>query len=84
MTSRADLHRLLRESLSAIAPEADLATLAPDADYREALDIDSMDFLKLVERLHKVLAVDVPERDYAALSSLKGAEDYLARRLGIS
>ncbi len=39
-------------SLAVIAPETDFDSLAPDADLRDELDLDSMDFLNFVtERL---------------------------------
>jgi acyl carrier protein len=39
-----------------------------------------MDFLNFVIALHGRLGIDVPENDYAKLSTLDGAVDYLARR----
>lgn len=69
------------EVLCGIAPETDAATIAPDEPLRSQLDIDSFDFLNVVIRLHERLGVDVPETDYAALATLNGAVDYLARRL---
>jgi len=72
---------LLRESvlraIQRVAPDADTANIAPDADLREALDIDSMDFLSIVTALHQDLGVDIPERDYPKLSTLGGALAYL-------
>jgi acyl carrier protein len=44
--------KLVAEILAAIAPEADISTVADDADLREALDLDSIDFLNLVTGLH--------------------------------
>ena len=51
------------------------------ADLRDALDLDSMDFLNFVIALHGSLGVDVPEGDYVKLATLNGAVDYLAGRL---
>lgn len=69
------------EELGRIAPEADLAALAPDADLRDALDIDSMDVLTLLAALHTRLGVDIPEADAGRLMTLDGAAAYLAARL---
>lgn len=66
--------------LRTIAPEADLDALAPRADLRDALDIDSMDFLRFVVGLHKELGVEVPEGDYPRLSTIEGCVAYLAER----
>jgi hypothetical protein len=40
-----DIKKVIEEELGNIAPEADLTTVDPKADLREALDVDSMDFL---------------------------------------
>ncbi|HUL07280.1 MAG TPA: acyl carrier protein [Candidatus Acidoferrum sp.] len=77
---RDDLRQLLLEELGNLAPEADLGAVPPDVDLREALDLDSMDFLNLVMALHKRLAIDIPERDYAELRTIDGAIEYLTAR----
>ena len=64
-----------------IAPEADLTAVDPAADLREALDIDSMDFLSLVIAVHAALGVDIPERDYPQVMSLEGMVAYVHARL---
>jgi acyl carrier protein len=77
-----DIRTAVQDELSNIAPEADMASLAPDTDLREALDIDSMDFLNFITAIHKRLGVDIPEADYAHLFTFKGAIDYLKKKLG--
>ena len=72
-----DIRAAIVEELGNIAPEADLAAIDPAADLREALDIDSMDFLNFVIALHRRLAVDIPEIDYPKLVTLDGAMAYL-------
>ena len=75
--SDVDIRSVVVEELGNIAPEADLAALEPKADFRAALEIDSMDFLNLVTAIHARLGIDIPERDYPKLSTLAGAVDYL-------
>lgn len=75
--SNFDIRAAILEELGNIAPEADLAAVDPAADLREALDIDSMDFLNFVIALHRRLAVDIPEIDYPKLVTLDGATAYL-------
>ena len=75
-----EIRQILMEELGNLAPEADLGAVPPDAELREALDLDSMDFLNLVIALHKRLAIDIPERDYAELRTIGGAVDYLAAK----
>jgi acyl carrier protein len=69
------------EVLGTIAPELDPAELAPDANLRDQLDVDSMDFLNFVIGLHKAFGVEVPEADYRKLFTLDGCVSYLAARI---
>jgi acyl carrier protein len=78
--SDAEIRALVLDVLGGIAPEADPATLADEDDLRETLDLDSMDFLNLVTALHERTGIDIPERDYPELFTLKGAVAFLAAR----
>jgi acyl carrier protein len=82
--SRDDITAVLIDELGRIAPETDASELDPEADLREALDIDSMDFLNLVTALGQRLEIDIPEIDYPKLATLAGAVDYLAQLLGVA
>jgi acyl carrier protein len=77
----AELRRLVLDTLSGVAPELDEAVLAPDKNFRDQLDIDSMDFLNYVIALHEVLKIDIAESDYPRLVSIDGAVEYLAAKL---
>jgi acyl carrier protein len=63
--------------LGQIAPEADLSDVDPDEDLRTELDLDSLDFLGLIEGLKERTGVDVPEADYPLVRSLTGLTTYL-------
>ena len=80
--TRDELRSTVLEALGNIAPDADVAHLAPDRDLCEALDIDSMDFLNFMVAIHEATGVEVPERDYGKLSTLDAALDYLLPKLG--
>jgi acyl carrier protein len=71
-------------SLAVIAPETDFRHLACDADLRDELDLDSMDFLSFVTELHDRTGVDVPERDYPHLLTLDACVRYLDAALARS
>ena len=79
--SNVDVNNVVRDELGNIAPEVDLKAIDPDADLREALDIDSMDFLNFVTAIHHRLGVDIPEVDYPKLVTLGGAVRYLTAKL---
>jgi acyl carrier protein len=75
-----EIRAAVLRSLQSVAPEADLSTLAGTADLRDALDIDSMDFLRFVVGVHEALGVDVPERDYPKIRTLDACVGYLASK----
>lgn len=66
--------------LARIAPEADLATLAPEVRFRDQLTFDSIDCLNLVKGIEEALAIRIPEEDCPRLASLAGCRRYLADR----
>jgi acyl carrier protein len=75
-----DLRLAVAGAIHRVAPEADIDGLAPDADLREELELDSMDFLTFIEELYSRTGVDVPERDYPQVTSLERCVAYLAAR----
>jgi acyl carrier protein len=76
-----DVRKVVQEELSNIAPEIDFAAVDPAADLREAIDIDSMDFLNFITAIHHRLGVDIPEVDYPKLVTLDGAAAYITLKL---
>jgi acyl carrier protein len=76
-----DIRKIVAEELGNIAPEIDLATVEPTADLREAIDIDSMDFLNFITAVHHRMGIDIPETDYPKLNTLKGMFAYLEAKL---
>jgi acyl carrier protein len=79
--SETDIRKVVQEELNNIAPEVDLTTVDPTADLREAIDIDSMDFLNLVTALHHRTGIEIPEIDYPKLATLSGIVGYLEAKL---
>ena len=80
--SSAELDALVRETLRNIAPDMDIDALGVDDDMRDALDIDSVDFLNFVAALHEQTSVDIPERDYPMVSTVGRCVDYLSKAVG--
>jgi len=76
--NQTDARQLVETVIHRVAPEADISQLSPGVDFREELEIDSMDFLILVDELHDRTGIDIPERDYPQLSSIEGCVAYLA------
>lgn len=69
----------LKEALAEVAPDADTGALAPDADVRDSLELDSMDFLRVVEILSERCG-RIDEDDYPQLATLASAVKFLASR----
>jgi len=80
--SEDEVRDLLARLLAEIAPEVDLADADQDGQLQEELGLDSMDFLNLMIGIHRETGIEVPERDYPALSSVDGALRYLTARSG--
>ena len=78
--TRDEIATTIRSILGRIAPEVDLAGVKADADLRDELDIDSMDFLRFVVELHARVGGEVPERDYPRIRTLASCVDYLVAR----
>ncbi len=79
--TESDIQAAIFDGLRKIAPEADPRQVAPAANLREALDIDSFDFLNFLIGLHQRLGVEIPEADYGRLTSLSALLQYLAQKL---
>lgn len=81
VTTRDDIKDAVLRALTDVAPEADPATLRPDVDLRDQLDIDSMDSLNFVIGIHEQVGVDIPEAEWARLQTLDQVVDYVAGRM---
>ncbi len=69
-------------TLSDVAPNVDTETLKPDISFHDQLELDSIDFLRLMMNLEKELNVTIFDFDYPKLSTLNGCEHYLSERIG--
>lgn len=77
-----EILNVVASALQRIAPDANVANIAPTANIREALEIDSYDFLQFLIALNKQLGVDVPEADYGKLQTLNDLTAYLRAHSG--
>lgn len=65
------------EILESIAPDEDMSQLDDAVNFREQLELDSMDFLDIVMELRKRHRVQIPEDDYVNLASMNSTVAYL-------
>jgi acyl carrier protein len=77
----AQIKEALLAILEDIAPEADFDQIALDDDVREALDIDSFDFLNVLIALNEQTGVEIPEADYGQLVSINDIVAYVLARM---
>lgn len=70
----------LIDILEKIAPEADFEELSPDANMREELDIDSIDYYNFIVQIDEQFGIEIPESDYQKLDTLNNAVEYIARK----
>ena len=75
------LKELIFRELRRIAPEADPTTLNPADNIRQALDIDSYDFLQFLIAIDEAIGVEIPEADYENVFTMGGLMRYLALRV---
>ncbi|HZW44100.1 MAG TPA: acyl carrier protein [Dermatophilaceae bacterium] len=74
--ARAMLETTLRE----IVPDADLSTLAPGADLRSTFELDSLDFVELVDKLSTRAGFRIEEDDADGLRSAEAVTQFLVTR----
>jgi acyl carrier protein len=79
-----EMRAVVLEVLGDVAPEIDPAEVSDETDFRDDLELDSMDFLNLVIGLHERLGVEIPEADYPALATLGGCTRYLVEKSAAS
>ena len=79
--SQADIKSAVVAALETVAPETDPAAIDEATSLRDALDLDSMDFLNFLVALHASLGVSVPEAEYSRMRTMRDAVAYLSERL---
>jgi acyl carrier protein len=72
-----DARAAVQAAIGKVAPDVDLAEVDEAARFRQDLELDSLDFLRLVETIDTATGVDIPERDYPAVATVQGLIGYL-------
>ena len=73
----AEIKALIVNALCDIAPELEPDEIPADEDLRDAVDLDSMDFLRLVAAVGKQTGVEISEADYRKVLSLEDMVSYV-------
>jgi len=75
--NKTDYLSFVKKHLHRIAPEAELTTLDPEDDLGATLDIDSMDFYRMMVAISDELGIEIPEEEYGKLRNLKNIVNFL-------
>lgn len=78
--NRTDALDMVKESIAHVVPDADLVALGPDETFRDALEMDSLDFLSFVENLSRRTGIRIDDEDTPQLATLSGSADFLVAR----
>ena len=65
-------------ALKRAAPWSDIDAIDPDTEIREALDLDSLDFLQFVQLLSETTGHRIDEDDYPELATLNSSIRFLS------
>ena len=76
-----DIRSGIVAAIQDVAPEVDEADLCSDRPLRDQVDLDSMDWLNVIVGFHERFGIDIPEVDYAKLTTLDTIAAYIATRL---
>jgi acyl carrier protein len=76
----AEAMSVIKESIIRIIPDADFTLVGPDDKFRDVLELDSLDFLSLVELLSERTGIRIDEEDYPELTTLSDTTRFLVGR----
>ncbi|MDQ0663153.1 acyl carrier protein [Arthrobacter ulcerisalmonis] len=75
-----DARQAVETAIGKVAPDVEPGDLEGGARLRQDLELDSLDFLQVVEVIAESTGVDIPEADYPAVATVDGLVNYLAAR----
>jgi acyl carrier protein len=62
---------LVRRALGHLVPVSEIDALGPDDDFRQVLELDSLDFHEFLERLSKQASLRIDGEDYPRAQSVR-------------
>ncbi len=75
-----ELKTMIIKEILEIAPDVEEDEIELDANIQRSLEIDSFDFLKILTAMHEKTGVEVPESDYAKVSSVEDMAGYFLEK----
>ena len=77
----AEIRDAVIEILTTIAPDEDISALQDDIEFREQMELDSMDFLDIVMELRKRYRIKVKDDEYEHLVSMEKTVAFLEPKM---
>lgn len=77
----ADIRSRVLDIIHSVAPELEPGDIRADRPLRDQVDLDSMDWLRVIVTVHEKLHVDIPEADYGKLRTLDDWAAYLRAKI---
>jgi acyl carrier protein len=75
-----DARAAVLAAIDEVAPDVDTSDVDTSWRLRQDLEIDSLDFLRLLEVLAESTGVNTPEEDYPGLTTIQSLIDHIAAR----
>lgn len=75
-----DARAAVLAALNEVAPDVETDELDGAERLRQDLELDSLDFLRLLETLARTTGVTASEDDYPGLATVQSLVDYVAAR----
>ena len=75
--NRDEIRLVILDILSRVAPDEDLSDLRDDVEFRDQMELDSMDFLDIVMELRKLYRIQISEEEYEQLGSMSSTVEFL-------
>jgi acyl carrier protein len=73
-----DARAAVHQAIGQVAPDVEPADLTDGARLRQDLELDSLDFLRLVETIYSTTGINIPEGDYPRVATVGGLIAYIA------
>ena len=80
LVETADVRAAVLATIAAVAPDTDLAALAPDVPLRQQVELDSMDWINVIVGLSERLGLDIPEPEHGQLGTIDAIVAYVGAR----
>lgn len=71
---------VIESAIRQIVPDADFGSLDETTNLRQEFELDSLDFLSVVESVSAAIGVPIAEEDYPAMVTLASGVDLIVRR----